>query len=411
MSSRTEGRLAENVMHFARLLRAAGLRIGPDRVLDCVRALDITGARQFPPRRDDWYWTMSAVLLSRQEQRPIFDQAFEIFWRDPKLTEKMMQMLLPQAYGRAAAPEVQQSQRLTDALLRQQREAQEEREERLELEARLSFSTREVLQRMDFDTMSAAELAQARRMISELRLPLPLVQTRRKKVSAEGKTINVRATLRESLRKGGDVIALVRAAPRKLHPPLVVLCDISGSMNPYSRMFLHFLHAITNDRDRVTVFVFGTRLTNITRQLRHRDVDVAMAKVAEAIQDWSGGTRIGASLREFNFRWGRRVLGENACVLLVSDGLDREAGEGLGEEMERLAKSCRRLVWLNPLLRYEKFEARPAGVRAMLPHVDLFLPVHNLKTLVELAKALSSRPTQVRTSMRTQMSKEHHAWR
>ena len=193
----------------------------------------------------------------------------------------------------------------------------------------------------------------------------------------------------EYLREGGDIIPLVRAAPRELHPPLVVLCDISGSMNPYARMFLHFLHAITNDRDRVSVFVFGTRLTNITRQLRHRDVDVAMARVADAIRDWSGGTRIGASLREFNFKWARRTLGQNACVLLVSDGLDREAGEGLGEEMERLAKSCRYLVWLNPLLRYEKFEARPAGVRAMLPHVDLFLPVHNLKSLVDLARTLN----------------------
>jgi uncharacterized protein with von Willebrand factor type A (vWA) domain len=385
-----EGRLAENVMHFARLLRAAGLRIGPDRVLDCVRALDIAGARQFPPRREDWYWTMSAVLLSRQEQRPIFDQAFAIFWRDPKLAEKMMQMLMPQAYGRGAKPETEQSQRLTDALMQQRREAQEESAQRLESEARLSFSSREVLQHMDFDTMSAAELAEARKMIGQLRLPLPIVRTRRKRVSAAGKSIDLRATLRESFHEGGDIIPLVRAAPRELHPPLVVLCDISGSMNPYSRMFLHFLHAITNDQDRVTVFVFGTRLTNITRQLRHRDVDVAMAQVSTAIQDWSGGTRIGASLREFNYRWGRRVLGQNACVLLVSDGLDREAGEGLGEEMERLAKSCRRLIWLNPLLRYEKFEARPAGVRAMLPHVDLFLPVHNLKTLVDLAKALNA---------------------
>ncbi len=403
IAATSEGRLAENVMHFARLLRAAGLRIGPDRVLDCVRALEIAGARQFPPRREDWYWTMSAVLLSRQEQRPIFDQAFGIFWRDPKLSERMLQSLLPQAYGRAAKPEAQQSQRLTDALLQQQREAQEQGEERIELEARLTFSSREVLQRMDFDTMSAAELVQARRMISQLRLPLPLLRTRRKQISTQGKTINLRATLRESLREGGEVIALVRAAPRELHPPLVALCDISGSMNPYSRMFLHFLHAITNDRDRVSVFVFGTRLTNITRQLRHRDVDVAMAKVAEAIQDWSGGTRIGASLREFNYRWGRRVLGQNACVLLVSDGLDREAGEGLGEEMERLAKSCRRLIWLNPLLRYEKFEARPAGVRAMLPHVDLFLPVHNLKTLVDLAKALSSQPAAA--------NRENRAWK
>jgi uncharacterized protein with von Willebrand factor type A (vWA) domain len=388
MIAGTDGKLAENVMHFARLLRAAGLRIGPDRVVDCVRALEITSAGQFPPRREDWYWTMSAVLLSREEQRPVFDQAFGIFWRDPKLAEKMMQAMLPQAYGRASPREQQQSQRLTDALLQQQREAREQ-EERIEIDARLSFSTREILQRMDFDTMSAAELAEARKMISELRLPLPLVRTRRLEASPAGRRVDLRATLRESLRGGGHTIALVRAAPRRLHPPLVVLCDISGSMNPYSRMFLHFLHAITNDRDRVAVFVFGTRLTNITRQLRHRDVDVAMAKVADAIRDWSGGTRIGASLREFNYQWGRRVLGQNACVLLVTDGLDREAGEGLAEEMERLHKSCHQLVWLNPLLRYEKFEARPAGVRAMLPHADLFLPVHNLKTLIDLAKTLS----------------------
>jgi uncharacterized protein len=381
------GRLPENVMHFARLLRATGMRVGPDRVIDCVRALEIAGAHQFPLRRDDWYCTMSAVLLSRQEQRPIFDQAFRIFWRDPKLAERMMSLMLPQAYGRTPKPEQQQSQRLTDALFAQKTESPET--ERLELEARLTFSSREILSRMDFDTMSAAELAEAKKMLAELRLPLPLIRTRRFRAHPSGRRIDLRKTLRQSLREGGDLIPLVRAAPAELHPPLVVLCDISGSMNPYSRMFLHFLHAITNDRDRVAVFVFGTRLTNITRQLRHRDVDVAMAKVADAIKDWSGGTRIGASLREFNFKWGRRVLGQNACLLLVSDGLDREAGEGLGEEMERLAKSCHRLVWLNPLLRYEKFEARPAGVRAMLPHVDLFLPVHNLKSLVDLARTLS----------------------
>jgi hypothetical protein len=374
-------------MHFARLLRAAGLRIGPDRVVDCVKALEMAGASGFPLRREDWYWTMSAVLLSRNEQRPIFDQAFRIFWRDPKLAERMMQLMLPQAYGRSPKPEEQQSQRLTDALFSQRQ--QEAKTEKVELEARLTFSSREVLQRMDFDTMSAAELAAAKKLIAGLRLPLPVIKTRRFHVQRNGRRIDLRSSLRESLREGGDVIPLVRAAPRELHPPLVVLCDISGSMNPYSRMFLHFLHAITNDRDRVSVFVFGTRLTNITRQLRHRDVDVAMARVAEAIKDWSGGTRIGASLREFNWQWGRRVLGQNACVLLVSDGLDREAGEGLGDEMERLAKSCRYLVWLNPLLRYEKFEARPAGVRAMLPHVDLFLPVHNLDSLLDLAKALS----------------------
>ena len=377
--------LAANVMHFARLLRGAGLRLGPDRVVDCVQALQLSGCN----RREDWYWTMSAVFLSKEEQRPIFDQAFRIFWRDPKLVEKMMNALLPKTYGRAGKPEQEQSQRLSDALFDQKKAEQELKEQEIGMDARLTFSTREVLQRMDFDTMSAAELAEAKKMLRGLRLPLPMIRTRRHELNARGKRINLRATLRESLRDGGNVIPLVREAPTRIHPPLVVLCDISGSMNPYARMFLHFLHAITNDRDRVSVFVFGTRLTNITRQLRHRDVDVAMARVADAIKDWSGGTRIGWSLREFNWRWGRRVLGQNACLLLVSDGLDREAGEGLSEEMQRLHKSCKQLIWLNPLLRYDKFEARPAGVRAMLPHVDRFLPVHNLKSLIDLSRALT----------------------
>jgi len=381
----SRGKLAENVMHFARLLRAAGLRVGPDRVVDCVRALEIAGT----DRRDDWYWTMSAVLLSREEQRPVFDQAFRLFWRDPKLTEKMMQLLLPKTYGRTPKPEEQQSQRLTDALFGQKKPEEQPEDQKVEMDAQLTFSSREVLQRMDFDTMSAAELSEAKKMIRQLRLPLPVIRTRRHAPDPRGARVHLRATLRESLREGGDVIPLVRARPVEVHPPLVVLCDISGSMNPYARMFLHFLHALTNDRDRVHTFVFGTRLTNITRQLRHRDVDVAMTRVADTIKDWSGGTRIGVCLREFNWRWARRLLGQNACVLLVSDGLDREAGEGLGEEMERLAKSCRFLVWLNPLLRYDRFEAKPAGVRAMLPHVDLFLPVHNLKSLVDLAHTLS----------------------
>jgi len=383
--SGSNGRLAENVMHFARLLRAAGLRIGPDRVIDCVKALELADCAG----REDWYWTMSAVLLSKEEQRPIYDQAFRIFWRDPQLVQKMMQALLPKTYGRAAKDQ-EQSQRLSDALFSQRKPPEQPRGERkVELDAKLTFSSREVLQRMDFDTMSAAELAEAKRMLQELRLPLPMIRTRRYRPSPRGTRIDLRATLRETLREGGDVIPLVRGATTDVHPPLIVLCDISGSMNPYARMFLHFLHTITNDRDRVSVFVFGTRLTNVTRQLRHRDVDVAMAKVADVIKDWSGGTRIGACLREFNWRWGRRVLGQNACVLLVSDGLDREAGEGLGEEMQRLHKSCKELVWLNPLLRYERFEARPAGVRAMLPHVDRFLPVHNLKSLIDLAHAIS----------------------
>ncbi len=385
---RDQGRLAENVMHFARVLRAAGLPIGPDRVLDAVRAVEVAGVE----RRDDFYWTLASVFLDRREQFEIFDQAFHIFWRDPQLLERVMAMLLPQVYGRHTKDDTRDaSNRVAEALRLKPKKTKESAGEpppEVQLDAALTFSSREVLQHADFETMTSEEIAQARQMIAKLRLPIPEILTRRLKPDPHGARVDLRATLRASLRGGSQLLSLRKRSPTHRHPPLVALCDVSGSMNRYSRMFLHFLHAITSDRDRVTSFVFGTRLTNITRHLRHRDIDVAMVGVSDAIADWSGGTRIGNCLREFNLRWSRRVLGQNAVVLMISDGLDGDVGEGLAEQMERLHKSCRKLIWLNPLLRYVGFEARPAGVRAMLPHVDAFLPVHNVMSLIDLARAL-----------------------
>jgi uncharacterized protein len=380
------GKLAENVMHFARVLRAAGLPIGPDRVVDALRALETAGI----DRREDFYWTLAAVFLSKREQQELFDQAFHIFWRDPQMLARMMSLLLPQIDGRAGdAGQVQASRRLAEALQPDRAPAQQEQQQQeVEIDASPRFSQSELLQHADFETMSGAELAQAKKLIARLRLPIPQVQTRRFRADPRGERIDLPATLRASLKGGAQIIALKRRSRITRHPPLVVLCDVSGSMNRYSRMFLHFLHAITNDRDRVHTLAFGTRLTNITRHLRNRDVDIAMNRVAAAIQDWAGGTRIGVCLEEFNHKWSRRLLGQNAVVLLISDGLDRDVGAGLGAEMERLHKSCRKLVWLNPLLRYEGFQPRPSGVRAMLPHVDAFLPVHNIRSLVELAHEL-----------------------
>jgi uncharacterized protein len=380
------GKLAENIMHFARVLRAAGLPIGPDRVVDALRALQTAGIE----RREDFYWTLAAVFLSKHEQQELFDQAFHIFWRDPQMLERIMRLLLPQIYGRTgAAEQAEASRRLSEALYAKREQAEEQgQQQEVEIDASLTFSQSELLQYADFESMSGAELAQAKKLIARLRLPIPEARTRRFRPDARGAGIDLPATLRASLRGGAQVIALKHRSRITRHPPLVVLCDISGSMSRYSRMFLHFLHAITNDRDRVHTLVFGTRLTNITRHLRNRDVDIAMNRVTAAIQDWAGGTRIGACLAEFNRKWSRRLLGQNAVVLLISDGLDRDVGEGLGAEMERLHKSCRKLVWLNPLLRYEGFQPRPAGVRAMLPHVDAFLPVHNIESLVDLAREL-----------------------
>ena len=240
--------------------------------------------------------------------------------------------------------------------------------------------------------MSLAEQEAAKRAMAKMRLPLRPVPARRFRLHPRGRRPDLRATLRGAMRTGGDFVALRRRRRLRRPPPLVVICDISGSMARYSRMLLHFMHAVTNDRDRVHCFLFGTRLTNVTRQLRQKDVDAALAGVAEAVEDWSGGTRIGASLRSFNRLWSRRVLGQGAVVLLISDGLDRDSGEGLAVEVERLHKSCRRLVWLNPLLRYDAYEPKTRGAAALMPHVDEFRPAHNLDSLADLAAALGREP-------------------
>jgi len=380
------GRLLENLLYFGRALRAAGLPVGPGKVLAATEAVRAVGIAN----RDDFYWALHAVFVNRRDQRELFDQAFHVFWRNPQLLEKMMGLLLPEIRSPEGTKSEEMSRRLAEALHPGQGEAPADRphEQEIELDAAMTFSDREILQRMDFEQMSAEEIAQAKQLIRRMTMPLMDVATRRFKLDPRGARADMRATLRSALRSG-SLIALKRKSRRTRPPPLVILCDISGSMNRYSRLFLHFMHAVTNDRDRVFTFLFGTRLTNVTRFLRYRDVDVALDKVAAAVEDWSGGTRIGQCLGEFNRRWSRRVLAQGAVVLFITDGLDRDAGAGLGLEMDRLHKSCRRLTWLNPLLRYEGFAPKSLGMRAILPYVDEFRPVHNLESLGELVSALS----------------------
>jgi uncharacterized protein with von Willebrand factor type A (vWA) domain len=383
-------RLADNILHFARVLRAAGLPIGPAKVIVALDAVEAVGVGN----RDDFRAALESVLIERHEHKVLFDQAFELFWRNPKLLERMMALLLPKVRGRVPVDQAQAPlpARLAEAMAPPPRRDLDVEGEEIDLDAAFTFSPREVLQTRDFESMTATELREVKAMIARLRLPLPEIPVRRTVAAARGHAVDLRATLRAMTSARGAIVPLAWRRKRRRRPPLVVLCDISGSMDRYSRMLLFFLHAITNDRDRVHTLLFGTRLTNITRHLKQRDVDVAIARISAAVTDWAGGTRIGACLGEFNRRWSRRLLGQGAIVLLISDGLDSDVGDGLPQEMERLAKSCRRLIWLNPLLRYEGFEARPAGIRAMLPFVDDFLPVHNLQSLRELAAAFARRP-------------------
>jgi uncharacterized protein with von Willebrand factor type A (vWA) domain len=384
------GRFVANIMHFGRCLRAAGLPVGPGKVIEAIKAVEAIGVGT----REDFYWTLHAVFVNRRDQRELFDQAFHIFWRKPDLLEKMMQLLLPTIETDQAPEPNEVSRRLSEALGPQkqpgQGEAPEEGEDQtIELDATLTFSEREILQSKDFEDMSADEIDRAKRAIKNMRLPIMAVPTRRFSPHAKGPKVDMRRTLRQSLRGGGASIDLARKKRKKRHPPLVILADISGSMDRYSRMLVHFMHAITNDRDRVFSFVFGTRLTNVTRQLRYRDVDIALAKVGELVEDWSGGTRIGHCLDDFNRNWSRRVLGQGALVLLITDGLDRDAGEGLDAAMERLQKSCRRLIWLNPLMRFDGYAPTATGARAIVKHVDDFRTVHNLASLADLGAVLA----------------------
>ncbi len=383
MAAPTEAPLSERVTRFGRLLRGAGLRLGPGQVLEGIESLavvDVTDRREF-------YWALHAAWVTRGEDREVFREAFRLFWRQPerpvnRVLEELLALsrVTPEQRSRPA------SKRVLDALEVERRPQREAREEADTIG--LAFSDVEVLREKDFEQMSSAELREARRMIARFRFPVQDLATRRwTPVNGRG-DIDVRRTIRASLRHGFDHIPLRWRRRKKRPPGIVALCDISGSMAGYTRMLLRFLHALSNDRERVHTFVFGTQLSNVTRALKHRDVDVALAELGRRVHDWDGGTRIAACLRHFNRTWSRRVLAQGAVVLLITDGLDRDESGSLGEEMTRLRRSARRVVWLNPLLRYANFQPEARGIRAMLPHVDDFRPAHNVLSLEALAEAL-----------------------
>ncbi len=383
-----EGVIADNVAYFARALRGAGLKVGPGAVLDAVQSL-AAGALG---GRDDVYWTLHAVFVKRREDMGLFDQAFRMFWRRRALIEKMMALLSPEAMGPQKpdkAPEAG-ALRVQDAFNPPKQKDEDVIRELTEFSGRLTISDKETLKGRDFAQMSAAEISSAQRLIAQMRLPDDRVPTRRFKPDARGAKIDLRRTLRNSMRSGGASIELAFRQRDEKNPPLVALIDISGSMAEYSRILLHFLHALTDQRRKVHSFTFGTRLTNVSRMLRTKDPDEALALCGRAAPDWEGGTRIGQALHDFNRLWSRRVLSGGAVVLLFTDGLERQGLEQLQFEADRLHRSCRKLIWLNPLLRFDQFEARAGGIRSLLPHVDEFRTIHNLGSMEALVKALGS---------------------
>ncbi len=383
------GKLVANLVHFGRILRSCGLPVGTGTILHAVEAVSLIGLHN----REDFYWTLHAVFVNHPRQRLIFDQAFHIFWKNPRILEKSISNLLPQV---RVPPDAENSRpivrRLSESLLQSlvTQETISEDDQQVDFKASLTYSNAERFMEVDFESMSQDEMRQAKKAIETMRVAFHKAKTRRYRVHQSGERVDLRNTMRQSMRCGAGEIALIRRKRRFRTTPVVVLCDISGSMSEYSRMVLYFAHVLMMCRADVWCFVFGTRLTNITRQLRSRDVDVAMDKVSDSVLDWHGGTRIGDCLKTFNNNWIRRLPMYLATVLVVTDGLDRSENNNLKSQISLLHRSCQRLIWLNPLLRYEHFEPRVSGVRAMLPHVDAFLPVHNLISLYELAEKFSS---------------------
>lgn len=375
------GHLLQNIVYFGRLLRGVDIEVTPTQLVDLVDALKYIDLGQ----REDVKNSARAVLIGQSDQLPLFDQAFDLFWR-ARESKELAQMNLGRPIARPQKPEQKEAAPLNKA---GEDTPERETDEPL-IDEIYTYSATELLRQKDFADLDSDELAEVERLIEEMQWQLERRRTRRKTRLSRNLYLDLRRTFRNNLRYGGEPLKLCWQGRKLKRRPLVVISDISGSMERYSRILLKFIYAISNGLDNVEAFVFGTRLTRITQQLRHRDIDIALDEAVSLVQDWGGGTRIGESLKTFNYDWGRRVLGQGAILLIISDGWDRGDINLLKQEMQRLQLSCQRLIWLNPHLGSDNYEPLTRGIQAALPHIDNFLPVHNLVSLKQLGDLLES---------------------
>ena len=389
---------AQRALAFARLLRRAGVKTTTGQAMDFVRAIEHIDIS----RREEFREAARACLVTHKDDMPVFDRLFDLYWRaKPELSDGLLQQAEPDDLIELAPEEGEEAEEAEGSTIEGARgrrlEAIEAIEEAEEGEASdeesladaFSYSPAEVLREKDFADFTEEELAQIRRFMQQLTWEIGRRRSRRKVASPKGRFVDPRRTMRRSLQTGGVPLTIARRETKTKPRQLVVICDVSGSMDRYSRILLQFIYAIENGMAKVEAFVFGTRLTRVTRLLKHQDIDEAMRRVAREVQDWSGGTRIGQSLQTFNQEWARRVLRNGAVVLIISDGWDRGDPDLLAREMARLQRSCYRLIWLNPLLGSPRYEPLTRGMQAALPYIDDFMPIHNFASLEALAKHLS----------------------
>ncbi|MDC0074286.1 VWA domain-containing protein [Alphaproteobacteria bacterium] len=376
----------KNIIYFARILRKAGFNIGTREILlsiDSIRIINISN-------KEDFFWALHSVFVNKKADSYIFKLAFEIFWKKSIINLPQNNSLINNAIN---SNEVENyNQRIAHAFFNNSGEEKKTNEiKEKSLNYTLTHSNKEKLKKIDFETMNKEELDSAKKAINSFNLSFTKITTRRFKKSKTGKYIDINTTIKSATKNLNSGILLNYKSKIRTPPPLVVICDISGSMSKYSRMFMHFMHAISNKKSKVFTFVFGTRLTNITHNLKHSDVDLALDKVSKQVKDWSGGTRMNSCMHEFNIKWAKRVLSHGSIVLMMSDGLDRENNLNLGKEIKRIKDSCRHLIWLNPLLRYEKYEPIASGAASIYPYVDELKTIHNIDSMAELCKVLSSK--------------------
>ncbi len=368
-------------------MRGLGLDVNPGRMIDLIRGLEYIEIG----RKTDFYHAARSLLVHRCEDLPLFDEAFEVFWRKPPegWTSLDLRALGERRRFRRPTFTTPPPQNTDPTSSSKEAEGGSEEETRSPvLQATLTYSSREVLRHKDFAELTSEELEAIKRLMTDLVWQLGEKRSRRRR-PGNGQLLDLRRTLRHNLRYGGEVILWARRTPKFKPRSLVIIADISGSMERYTRLLLHFIYGLGRGLNQpVEAFVFSTRLTRITRQLRGRDLERALRAVSQSVPDWSGGTRIGEAVKSFNFEWARRVLGRGAVVLFISDGWDRGDVDLLRREMARLQRSCFRLVWLNPLLGSPDYEPLAGGMRAALPFVDDFLPAHNLASLDDLADHL-----------------------
>lgn len=416
-------RVEANLTMFGRRLRSGGMGVGPGQLIGLFEALNAIDLAN----REDVHAAAKTTLVNRPEQIPVFEAEFKRFWRDlvtqeaPLLSEYSIDdeesVGVPDPSKKSdESQQSQQGQQGADAEkavlaiegVDQQGDIGETEDYEVPPDDVMIFSASEALRKKDFSQFSAEEIAEARRIIEGMTWRLGTRLTRRRERALRGEFIDHRSTMRSSMKYEGMPLDLKYRRRKERMRPLVLICDISGSMDRYARLLLRFVHAMEQGLDSVEVFVFSTRLTRITRELRRKDVDAAIAEVVNSVDDWSGGTRIGESIKTFNYQWARRVLRSSATVVMISDGWDRGDPWLLSQEMARLQRSCRRLIWLNPLLGAPGYQPLTQGIRAALPYVDHFLPIHNLKSLEALSTLLSSMDDQppVRTQKSAQAVKQ-----